>query len=352
MAILDSGDPLGSSSFVLVTGGAGFIGHHLVRALLEAGHAVRVLDDLSTGTRANLPQHPNLDFQPGSILDREAVATAARGAGSIVHLAGLVGMRLVTRRPALAYRTTVEGTRNLLRATRAPIALLSSSAVYGIEAETDTQESLPIHRSAPLAYDGGRPGYATGKWQMERMAQDAARDGRNILVVRPFNVVGHGQRSDSGMVLPRFIELARRGEPLTVYGDGMQTRCFTEVGVFADRHRAPAALQRGMACKFQCGERRQCDVEYDPGDRRNGARPRRRSRADSISKRTKTFFPGRWTSATACLTPHTWIAWWAVSRGRNCAPSCARVGRSRSRPPTAARSGPSTSTTGAMPCRF
>ena len=232
MAILGPCD-LGSSHFVLVTGGAGFIGHHLVRALLEAGHAVRVLDDLSTGARANLPSHPNLDFQRGSILDREAVATATRGAGSIVHLAGLVGMRLVSRRPALAYRTSVEGTRNLLRATRVPIAFFSSSAVYGIEANTDTRESLPIHRSAPLAYDGGRPGYSTGKWQMEKIAQDAAREGRRILVVRPFNVVGQGQRSDSGMVLPRFIELARRGEPLTVYGDGMQTRCFTEVGVFA-----------------------------------------------------------------------------------------------------------------------
>jgi UDP-glucose 4-epimerase len=218
---------------VLVTGGCGFIGSNLVRRLLVEGHAIRVLDDLSTGSIASLPKHRRVEFHHGSILDGALVRRLARDADVVLHLAGVVGMELATRAPERAWITSVHGTRHVLRAGRAPVVLFSSSAVYGLAADV-AGENGDVPRAAPLAYDGGRRGYACGKWEMERIGLRAARNGRDVLVLRPFNVVGPGQTGAYGMVLPRFIDCARRGEPLPIYGDGCQTRCFSDVRTFTD----------------------------------------------------------------------------------------------------------------------
>jgi UDP-glucose 4-epimerase len=215
---------------VLVTGGCGFLGSHLVKALCAQGRRVRILDDLSVG--AHRPP-AGVEFVRASVLDVAAVTRAARDVTTVFHLAGLVGMRLAASRARHAYEVASAGSRNVLAATGdADVVLFSSSAVYGGGGDGAMCEEEPIDRATPLAYDGGVEGYATGKWELERLGREAAASGRRILVVRPFNVVGPGQVSSYGMVVPTFVERALLGRPLVVYGDGTQRRCFSDVAEF------------------------------------------------------------------------------------------------------------------------
>ena len=231
-----NGNPPHSSSLpVLVTGGCGFIGHHLVRRLLQQGNRVTVLDDLSTGRLENLPDHPNLNFVEGSVLDEETVLQAGREVQLVFHLASVVGMQRAYSQPELTYHTSVVGTDNVLKATgNSPVVLFSSSAVYGLVSQGQTQEAQTISEELPLAYDGGKRGYAAGKWQMERIGQQAAKTGRPVMILRPCNAVGSRQSPAYGMVLPRFIERATAGNPLTIFDDGEQRRSFSCVDTFID----------------------------------------------------------------------------------------------------------------------
>jgi UDP-glucose 4-epimerase len=230
-----SADARARGDHVLVTGGAGFLGGHLVRRLLAEGRRVTVLDDLSTGALGNLPAHPALDVRTASVLDEQAVARAARGITAVHHLAGVVGMALATRRPAHAHAVSEEGTRLVLAATGdAPAVLYSSSAVYAFAGADGAREDATVDERDVLAYDGGAPGYAGGKLALERLGREAAADGRHVLVVRPFNVVGPGQSDAYGMVLPSFLRHALAGEPLIVHGDGRQRRAFGDVHTFVD----------------------------------------------------------------------------------------------------------------------
>ncbi|MEV0232219.1 NAD(P)-dependent oxidoreductase [Nonomuraea sp. NPDC050786] len=216
---------------VLVTGGCGFLGRELVSRLLASGHHVRVLDDLSTG----LGCPPGAELIVGSVLDPTAVRHAAAGVTALFHLAGVVGMRLATNQRRVAFDTTAVGTEVVLTATGdAPAILFSSSAVYGLNAPCPIQEDRPLSRSETLVYDGGQEGYATGKLELETLGATAARRGRPVLVLRPFNVVGAGQSAAYGMVLPTFVERAKAGLPLTIYDSGTQRRCFSGVSEFTD----------------------------------------------------------------------------------------------------------------------
>ncbi|MDO0925044.1 NAD-dependent epimerase/dehydratase family protein [Streptomyces sp. TG1A-8] len=228
--------PTATAAPVLVTGGAGFIGSRLVRSLAAAGHRVRVLDDLTTGRPESVEKVRGVTLVRGSVLDADTVAEAARGTGLVLHLAGVVGMRLAAAQAGHAHAVGRQGTANVLaRSGDAPVVLVSSSAVYGLsDSSADLREDVPVDRSVPVAYDGGAPGYATGKWEMERLGLQAAHR-RPVLVVRPFNVVGPGQLGRYGMVLPTFFRQATAGVPLTVHGDGTQRRCFTDVDQFTRR---------------------------------------------------------------------------------------------------------------------
>ncbi|HZM00998.1 MAG TPA: NAD-dependent epimerase/dehydratase family protein [Planctomycetota bacterium] len=220
---------------VLVTGGAGFLGHHLVRRLLAAGRPVTVLDDLSAGSVERLPRHDRLAVIAGSVLDPAALARAAAGAELVHHLAGVVGMAQVVRDGPRAFAVAAQGTAAVLAATGgAPAVLVSSSAVYGLGRSGAARECDPIAPDEVLAYDAGTPGYACGKLELERLGREAAAGGRKVLVVRPFNVVGEGQSGAYGMVLPTFLAAAAAGAPLRVHGDGSQVRSFCEVGAFTD----------------------------------------------------------------------------------------------------------------------
>ena len=191
-----------------------------------------VLDDLSTGSEENLPPHPALRLVRGSVTDPTAVR-AAGPADLVVHLAGVVGMRLAVRVRERAYQVAEVGTRTVLAETgAAPVLLFSSSAVYGGAGEEPMSERRPVRADDLRRYDGGAPGYASGKWRLEELGRAAACGGRPVLIVRPFNVVGPGQSAAYGMVIPTFVRRALAGLALEVYDDGQQTRCFSEVRCF------------------------------------------------------------------------------------------------------------------------
>jgi UDP-glucose 4-epimerase len=219
---------------ILVTGGAGFIGSHLVDALLAEGHTVTALDNLSTGrweNLAHLSDHPAFRLVRGDILDAGLVGRLVAEADMVYHLAAAVGVAHVVRDPLGGLRTNVRGTENVLESCarqRRPVLLASSSEVYGRS------------RRVPFREDGERLlgpttitrwAYATAKAVDEHLALAyAAQEGLRVSIVRYFNA--YGPRLDPqgyGSVIARFIGQALRGEPLTVHGDGGQTRCFTYV---------------------------------------------------------------------------------------------------------------------------
>jgi len=219
---------------VLITGGAGFIGSHLADALLRRGDSVSVLDNLSTGSAENvrsLEGHPRFSFAQAGLDDGAVLDRLAGRADAIVHLAATVGVQLVLERPTQTIETNVLGTHALLDAARrhgCQTLIASTSEVYG------KSESLPFSENDDLVL--GPPSrtrwvYAATKLLDEFLALAAHQEfGLPLTIMRLFNVVGPRQTGRFGMVLPRFVRQALRGQPLTVYGDGMQTRCFCHVG--------------------------------------------------------------------------------------------------------------------------
>jgi UDP-glucose 4-epimerase len=227
----------------LITGGAGFIGSHLSDLLLEQGHEVSVLDDLSTGSLDNLTalrDHPSFDCAVASVDDEAIVSELVAESDAVVHLAAAVGVRLIVERPVHAIETNVHCTEVVLsHADRhgRPVLLASTSEVYG------KSDALPFREDGDLqmgATDKARWAYACSKAIDEFLAMAYSRErDLPITVVRLFNTVGPRQTGRYGMVVPRLVGQALAGEPLTVYGDGSQTRCFCHV---ADVVRALAGL--------------------------------------------------------------------------------------------------------------
>jgi UDP-glucose 4-epimerase len=216
----------------LVTGGAGFIGRHLARALVDAGEPTVLLDDLSTVDGANLDNllAAGARLVVGSVLDGTLVDALTSEADTVYHLAAAVGVRLVVDSPLAALRTNIHGTDNVLAAaTRhgARVLLASTSEVYGKNPADALAEDADRVLGSPLL---ARWSYAEAKAVDESMAHAYFREGLRVSIARLFNVAGPGQTGRYGMVLPRFADQAIRGEPLTVYGDGGQTRCFCYVG--------------------------------------------------------------------------------------------------------------------------
>ncbi len=224
---------LGAGARVLVTGGAGFIGSHLCVELLRRGHHVHVVDDLSTGSLDNLQpcaDQARLSVTVASIDDPQVAARACAAADVVFHLAGAVGVRRLARRPLEVVQRNLRCTEVLLGAAaagRIPVLLTSSSEVYG-DGPVPFDEA---HSVRPGATEGHRGGYACAKAMGEWLAfGHREQDRLPVVVARLFNTVGPRQSGESGMVLPRFVAQAVAGHPLTVYGDGSQTRCFAHVG--------------------------------------------------------------------------------------------------------------------------
>jgi UDP-glucose 4-epimerase len=218
---------------VLITGGAGFIGSHLAERLLERGDQVMVLDDLSTGALANvehLAEHPGFQYRIGSAVDDLLVRELMEPADLTIHLAAAVGVRLVVDRPVHTIQTNVRATEIILDAAsrwRKPVVIASTSEVYGKSAKVPFSEEDDLTLGATMR---SRWAYACSKALDEWLAFAYYRErGVPVVIVRFFNTVGPRQTGRYGMVLPNFARQALRGEPITVYGSGQQTRCFAHV---------------------------------------------------------------------------------------------------------------------------
>ena len=217
----------------LITGGAGFIGSHLAEALVGRGDEVLVLDSLATGRLSNLDSlqdSPNFAFMQGSVLDELAVDQAVRSCDVVVHLAAAVGVKLIVEEPLYSLTTNIKGAITVLEAAhryRRKVMVASSSEIYGKNSDVPLHEQSDRVLGSPAV---ARWAYSTSKAVDEILAYAYHRE-RDLptIVVRLFNTVGPRQSPAYGMVIPRLVRQALAGEPLTVYGDGTQTRCFCHV---------------------------------------------------------------------------------------------------------------------------
>lgn len=217
----------------LVTGGAGFIGSHLVDALLADGHGVVVLDNLATGRQENLAgaqANPRFRFVHGSVLDAPLVDELVQECNTVIHLAAAVGVKLIVEQPLRSFITNTKGTENVIECAQRHdrrIMIASTSEIYGKNSSGPLCETSDRILGSPSV---ARWSYSTAKAVDEIMACLYHRErGLRSTVVRFFNTVGPRQSPAYGMVIPRFARQAVRGEPLTIHASGRQRRCFLHV---------------------------------------------------------------------------------------------------------------------------
>lgn len=218
---------------VLITGGAGFIGSHLAEALIADGKEVFIIDDLSTGAASNvaaLQGHPRFHATVGSVLDLWLLEPLVEKVDFIYHLAAAVGVDLVVKKPVHTIEDNVRGTEAVLAAAAKygrPVLITSTSEVYGKSNKERFSEDDDLLIGPPHL---ARWGYACSKLLDEFLAMAYLREhGLPVFIVRLFNTVGPRQTGRYGMVLPRFVAAALRHEPITIFGDGQQSRCFCHV---------------------------------------------------------------------------------------------------------------------------
>ena len=214
---------------VLVTGGAGFIGSHVVDRLVNAGYPVCVFDNLSTGNLANIDKYVNrglVEFVEGDIRDKEQIIKYIRGVYAVVHLAAVVSVQFSMKNPSLTNQINVEGTRNLLEScihcNVKKFVFISSSSIYGTPRYLPIDEHHPPNPISP---------YASSKLDGERLCQKFfGTSSLETVILRLFNVYGPRQaQNEYSGVITKFMECAEKDWPLVIYGDGSQTRDFVHV---------------------------------------------------------------------------------------------------------------------------
>ncbi len=218
----------------LITGGAGFVGSHLAEALLDRGASVAVVDDLSTGSIENIQHlkgHPRFSYVIESVTNRPVMAELVDGADVVYHLAAAVGVRLIVESPVRTIETNVKGTETVLELAakkQKTVLVTSTSEVYG------KGNDIPFREDGDLLLGPTtkeRWSYACSKALDEFLGLAYWREKRvPVVIVRLFNTIGPRQTGRYGMVLPTFVRQALTGEPITVFDDGKQSRCFTWVG--------------------------------------------------------------------------------------------------------------------------
>ena len=236
---------------VLVTGGGGFIGSHLAHRLVEAGARVRILDDFSTGRRANL-DGLDIELFEASILDDDALARAVSGCRFVLHHAAFVSVSAGELDPEACRRINVDGTRKVVEASAAAgvhrLVNTSSSAIYGDQGDEPVSESCVPDPASE---------YARSKLESERLAREAG-GGMDTVSLRYFNVFGPRQRSDSdyAAVIPAFVSALLSDRSVRIDGDGLQTRDFIDCGAVAEAVMACCLIEsplRGTACNIGSG---------------------------------------------------------------------------------------------------
>ncbi|MEY4432793.1 MAG: hypothetical protein RLZZ44_923 [Bacteroidota bacterium] len=218
---------------ILVTGGSGFVGSHLAEKLLEDGHSVVVLDNLSTSHFKNLEKisnHPSFKFIDGSVLDTTKLEELISNTDYIFHLAAAVGVFNIVQKPLDSLLVNIRGTENILELAnkfKLPVLITSSSEVYGKNSKDSLSETDDRIIGSPTIL---RWSYSEAKAIDESLAM-AYFEAHSlpIRIVRFFNTVGPRQVGNYGMVVPRFVQMALNNEPITIYGDGNQTRCFGHI---------------------------------------------------------------------------------------------------------------------------
>jgi UDP-glucose 4-epimerase len=218
----------------LITGGAGFIGSHLSDAYLERGDDVYIIDDLSTGSIQNIAHlkgNPRFHYTIDSVHNQPVAAELVDQCDVIFHLAAAVGVKLIVESPVRTIETNVRGTEVILALAnkkKKPVLVASTSEVYGLSTDVPFREDGNLVMGATTK---GRWSYACSKAIDEFLALAYWREKKlPTRVVRLFNTVGPRQTGQYGMVIPTFVKQALAGRPITVYGDGTQTRCFGYVG--------------------------------------------------------------------------------------------------------------------------
>ena len=218
---------------ILVTGGAGFIGSHLCERLLSDGHTVTAIDNFSTGRASNLAQLKSTEgfkLIEGSILDNQLLTPLINEVDYVFHLAAAVGVFNIVNNPLASLLTNIRGTENVLEAahaTKTPVFLTSSSEVYGKNISDSLKETDDRILGSPVTL---RWSYSEAKAIDESLAYAYFIEKQlETRIVRFFNTVGPRQLGAYGMVVPRFVKSAVTNEPITIYGDGTQTRCFAHV---------------------------------------------------------------------------------------------------------------------------
>ena len=218
---------------ILITGGAGFIGSHLTDRLVADGHQITILDNLATGRRENLAAHldgNSVKFIEGSILDLPLLDGLIKETEYIFHLAAAVGVFNIVNHPLDSLMTNIRGTENVLESAHKhskPVFVTSSSEVYGKNVSDSLKESDDRILGAPVTL---RWSYSEAKAIDESLAYAYWVEKKlETRIVRFFNTVGPRQLGAYGMVVPRFVQFALKNEPITIYGNGEQTRCFGHV---------------------------------------------------------------------------------------------------------------------------
>jgi UDP-glucose 4-epimerase len=247
-----------------LTGGAGFIGSHLAERLLDRGHEVLVLDNLSTGSIDNISHlkgSPRFSYVVDSVTNEPLLAEMIDRCDVVFHLAAAVGVKLIVEQPVHTIETNVHGTEVVLKHAakkRKLVLIASTSEVYGKSID------VPFRESADLVLgpsEKHRWAYACSKLIDEFLALAYWKEKRlPVVIVRLFNTVGPRQTGQYGMVLPTFVRQALAGEPITVFGDGTQSRSFTYVGDVVDALVALALEPRAIGQVFNVGNRGEISI--------------------------------------------------------------------------------------------
>jgi UDP-glucose 4-epimerase len=250
---------------VLITGGAGFIGGHLAERLLGEGHRVDVIDDLSTGSLDNLANcttNPDFSFVNDTVLNENIMYTLIERVDVIYHLAAAVGVELIVKQPVRTIETNIKGTEVVLDIARKfgrRVLLASTSEIYG------KNENVPFREEDDSLFGAttySRWSYACSKAIDEFLALAYHREyGLPVVITRFFNTVGERQTGMYGMVIPRFVAAALKGDPLIVHGDGRQSRCFAYVGDVLDGVTALMSDPNAYGQVFNIGSDEEITIE-------------------------------------------------------------------------------------------